>query len=126
MCLTTTQKEPFIAENDIIVYKDCYVKKKFPFKITLHGWWREEYQYSKDESASFGIKDNSYGMKIQIKEGLHSHLKECYNSNTKWIIPKGSEYYISENNIDVVSNRLIFKSMIGPDYWFRKIVWKNK
>jgi hypothetical protein len=127
MCLQTEQTKPFIAEKDIIVYKRCWVRPVSKFKIALFGFWQDHYQYSKSEIVTVltPYHDNGpYSLLVSIYEGLHANVDNIKNCNTAWVIPKGAEYYLSIYENEVVSNKMVFKKMIGKEYWFKKIIWK--
>lgn len=111
MCLETTQKRAKIAKEDIHCYKIMVVKNTHIKSVY------QEYRYyiNKLETISkFGVRKYNWGT-IEINEGLHAfliidkpkRLAYLYNGVIyNCIIPKGSKYYIG-NDDDIVSNQMI-------------------
>lgn len=127
MCLITTQKEPLIAEEDMIVYKSFKEGLISPF---------EEFKYERgityeteikesDDWNCFDYQDLEYlgnnfptwtlGENEELKcfgEEFHSALQEKRLSDIfdtkvilKCIIPKGSLYYTEPTGL-IVSNKI--------------------
>ena len=122
MCLVTKQKEPSIAEEDIIIYKKCLINKNK--LIALH---IEKYHYSKIETAKFS-QNVCIGVGSVIREGLHGWIDLDNNANTEWIIPKGTKYYVDvDNSKHVVAEKIVFSKFIRDfDRISEKnIIWKK-
>lgn len=118
MCLTTFQEEPYIAEKDIIIYKALFKDRKrivspfqeFPYIL------KELYQT--DFNISFGLTNICPKF---IHKGFHGYRNRKY-ATSRWlevykcVIPKGSQYYISSDQEEIVSNQIIIKRKL----WFNK------
>jgi len=119
MCLTTFQNKPYIAKEDIIVYKALFKTGKqilspyrgFPYIL------KELYQ------TNLGIPfvTTNFSPKL-IYEGFHSYINRKYATDRwpevyKCIIPKGSQYYIDSDQEEIVSNQIIIKRKL----WFINI-----
>lgn len=134
MCLITEQKEPFIAKEDIIVYKEVFKIGKNIYKSIYNPFiWKLNKLYKvklikepKNIHSSFhDDKSRTYyfyvpeHLLISISEGFHSmdknRAKEAKSFNKKYgydgvviecKIPKASLYYKDETGL-YVSNQLI-------------------
>lgn len=123
MCLITKQKKPKIAKEDIIVYK---VLVNYGNRLHSPYQW---YLYKLNELVTidkFGIDYSRINTKLFfIYEGLHSYISKelAFKEQKSWvpienisvyegIVPKGSEYYVSKDRTELVSNNLIIKRKI--------------
>ena len=113
MCLTATHKKAKIAKEDIHCYKVFVVRNTHLISPYQKYRW---YINKLITIPKFGIINYSNGTK-DVHEGLHAYTKTGLylniilfaNSNAKvynCIIPKGSKYYLGENE-DIVSNQMI-------------------
>lgn len=112
MCFHFTGSiEPQIAEEDIIVYKECRVVP-IAGKYYLAAEYIDNYLYSKFEWSPFKIKrdmDYHYSRNsYEIYNGLHSNINRTTYTNTIWKIPKGAKYF--KNDHQYVSTKLVFSS----------------
>ena len=127
MCLQTKQREPKIAEEDIIVYKllvetnkENELKSPYTeFFYTTGEEYTTEIKPSNDDSyldneASYYQQEDDRDEYYGIGEGFHSAISAKRLSRLiQWkskvyecIIPKGSEYYIGFSDL-LVSNKII-------------------
>jgi hypothetical protein len=110
--------KPQIAEKDIVVYKVLRDNNESPYQNFKYKKGTEYYRYG---PRKFGrtINNRSYNeYEVQIEEGLHSYREEgiaiikvvgWWNRKVvKMIVPKGSQYYISSCETEIVSDRLIW------------------
>lgn len=142
MCLITTQTEPFIAKEDMTVYKILRICKD-KLKAAMHDYVYEldklyetivqttdnkstcdalDEQYLRENHSrwrfdssfiSYGPGFHSFSSMKRIKEGEWSiYSKEGV---FECIIPVGSEYYTEPTGL-IVSNKIIIK---------KKIEWNN-
>lgn len=129
MCLFTNKKEPFIAEKDLEVIK---IMSSSIFGIFLFSYYLESLwilgipRFAELVPKKLYIDDNTFPLindnnVYRIDRGLHAfrHLGVVYsryNNHSvvicKAIIPKGSEYYISEDGKEIVSNRMKITKII--------------
>lgn len=134
MCfnITVTHPEPFIATEDIKVYK----------QFSHRGHLRSEYMYfiyKRGElyHTSFGIEmHNRHWQSIQynigvINEGFHSTIKKRRYENNRLvnvlcIIPKGATYYLNLTAGERVSNQLIIplRWQGKLQEWYKKTIHK--
>lgn len=118
MCLKTIEIEPSVAKKDIIVYKVLYKNKnqivspckRFPYILKK--------LYQTDFGITIGISNDTL---LFINEGFHSYRYKNYAARLyfnvyKCVIPKGSQYYISIDRQEIVSNQIIIKRKL----WFNK------
>lgn len=139
MCLITKQKEPFIADKDITVYKmldeNSSDSAYSPYQ-SYHYKLNELYQTIIEEDEYICCFDNvdqteieidyphwmfdrvfkEYGLKA-FGSGFHSTFKterlDKYKTTIfECVIPKGSEYYIGFTDL-VISNQIIIKRKIS-------------
>ena len=136
MCLITEQKEPFIADEDIVIWKSVHINNdiiyplyrassKFTYKL---GKLHETEMVANNIGADFFDhnvcrKYNLFGSvsEIQIKmseltnvhEGFHACLfcDRDDNINIKGIIPKEALYYKDATGL-VVSNKIILQEIL--------------
>ena len=134
MCLITKQKEPLIADNDIKVYKLLTVNSRscfMNFKYIVDKLYETEFTFSDTEVTSFDRISNNeldkefgeewrgkVGTELKsIVDGFHAVLRidrfdGIYSDDVIYvyecIVPKGSEYYL-DNNDCIVSNKIIIK-----------------
>lgn len=119
MCLITNIEEPFIAEKDIICYKQV--------SINSEGEIRTPYQNADVkkiiESSSKKIVEEYGTYNYQIDEqGVHAYLKIPSSIFAlKAIIPEGTEFWISNDFSEIAATKLIisdeyvFATEISPD-----------
>jgi hypothetical protein len=104
----------FIATRDIICYK---VARRKPINSIrfISSIYPCEYR------VNFIMPKVSFGRRgTEIGEGYHSYFnlrKTCLRKHTrksigKFIIPKGSRYYINDRRKEYVSNQIIFKGWL--------------
>lgn len=128
MCLITADKEPLIAEEDILVYKWLSFNKRAPFTGYKYHWGKNVARPC-EESWHNAVTVNEDG-KFCINGGwLHAfNPKTCGEIDfslfqksgeriEKMYIPKGTEYYIGERN-DICAKVLEWRK--GPRYILRK------
>lgn len=118
MCLTTFQNEPYIAEKDIIIYKALFKSGKQIISPFQEFSYILNKLYQTDFRITLGLSNISVK---NIYEGFHGYRYKKY-ATSKWIevykcvIPKGSHYYISINQKEIVSNQIIIKRKL----WFNR------
>lgn len=128
MCLITDQREPLIAENDIICYK--FLKRND--KKSYSSVYRSMIWYFDKIATSIVIAE--YNRRIYrhvVNSGLHAFLnpyETLYSFDgvtprkdfwhLKMIIPKGSKYYISEYGTEIAANQMI---MVGLVNWSTRL-----
>jgi len=102
-------REPLIAKEDMTVYKSIIRNTK-----DNSGY---PYYYSEVIKYQIGKKNPVVELDLvynQVHKGYHSWASQDQSfcqSNSIFIIPKGSKYYIGIHN-DYVSNQIIFKEWI--------------
>lgn len=108
MCLITTQKEPLIAEKDILVWK--LINKN---NVSLH----QRFFYSPNKLfPKVGLNIFSSCVHKRIFRGYHAfrsrdaaRIDRSYQCGdlkvVKFYIPKGAKYYIGDDN-DIVADRI--------------------
>ena len=136
MCLITEQKEPFIAEEDIICYKTGYRNKKFlrrtyfvslciMFRYRLNKIYKTDLELDTDIGNYWdGIVADHYGLNrvietsnlISVIKGFHSfatldRIQGSQLCTVQCIIPKGSEYYADATGL-LCSNQIIIKKIL--------------
>lgn len=117
MCLVTFQKEPYIAEKDITVYKALFKSGK----RIISPFINFPYTLNKLYQTNFKISPKAPLLPKYIDEGFHEYRNKKYATDRwlevyKCIIPKGSLYYISSDQEEIVSNQIIIKRKL----WFNK------
>lgn len=126
MCFESTNTKRYIAEEDIPCYKmvwditsrtcksfHTYFGYEFGELYTLLNSQSVQSGYMIDENPDGFLKPQTcttYGDDIMIDIGFHSYIEQDYRAHVKCIIPKGSEYYM--NDEEYVSNQLIIKEQI--------------
>ena len=124
MCLETYKRDPYTANKNIIVYK--ILLKSF-FGEIISPYWGFVYKLRTLYSTSLSVRQSLHSNKLYlIEKGLHAYTSidkakeeiEFFNKATiyRCIIPKGSLYYINEQDNEIVSNQLIVKRKL----WFNK------
>ncbi len=114
MCLVTSQSEPLIAKKDIVVYK-CLIKQATTLVSPYIGF---VYKLRTLYEASLGV--TIYKDVTVIAEGFHAYydkkksLHKWSNEVYKCIVPKGSTYYISSDNKEIVADKIVIKRKL----WF--------
>lgn len=109
MCLVTSQSEPLIAKKDIVVYK-CLIKQATTLVSPYIGF---VYKLRTLYEASLGV--TIHNDITVIAEGFHAYydkkksLHKWNNEVYKCIVPKGSKYYLSKKDGEIVSDKLIIK-----------------
>lgn len=123
MCwITKKQPVPHFAEENITVYKyvEPVTKRKFPcfWKKKLIAAFSDIFNYKYYpyiENRPVGIHTYRRGWDCptwEIEQGYHSvmspnqRISEVLFPNVKFIIPKGSRYYVNEEG-EIVSSRII-------------------
>lgn len=117
MCLITTRKDPFIAEEDLMVYKllGC-----------VDGKYYTPYQGCDVELNSMLYPDEnvevSGNKRVGIEAGyIHSYIIHKYGEYCKPFkayIPKGSKYYIDINSKEVCSDKLFITDIELNQRWY--------
>lgn len=127
MCLITNQSEPFIASRDIKCYKMLRrrITKGYvtPF---INATILFKNGVCIQQCDKFGISCSKDGInKLYIFEGIHSSIYDIFDNFYCFkiaIIPKGTQYYVGNDN-DLVSLKLIiFKNKFR--YWIYKTFHK--
>lgn len=123
MCLYTRWKKPKTAAENIVVYKILSVYSThlaspyMNFVYDLHRLYETKFTKSK------GCSGRGY----YIYEGFHAYVSKKIASDAdidcsfstcervyKCIIPKGSTYYISSDNKEIVADKIVIKRKL----WF--------
>lgn len=123
MCLTTSNPEVKVAQEDIEVYKSIVFSRNGFFGrlfnrrrgrsgLTGHLYRRGEIQMNVRLYAR-PIRSGSY----RVDEGYHSDVKRIYSSNALFVIPKGTKYIEGWYNDttdrkNYVSETIIFKKRL--------------
>ena len=133
MCLITTQQEPLIAQEDMIVYKMMNKNLQsiyMEFNYNLNELYQTDIREEDDRFYCFDIIHRKYilenfpdwnsdflpkGLKC-FSHGFHSvnsqeRIEHFYGSVFECTIPKGSEYY-TEPTGTIVSNQIIINKLI--------------
>lgn len=107
MCfyIDTQNPLPKIARENIICYKDTLNENVGIFRFKSYNQRFTYWRWIKNKVVDVNVK---YG---EINEGYHSFIEK--QGNGKFMIPKGSVYYINPNRGYYVSNQLIY---LGPIY----------
>lgn len=124
MCLETCKRNPYTANKNIVVYK--ILLKSF-FGEIISPYLNFVYKLRTLYSTSLSVRQSLHSNKIYlIEKGLHAYTsidkaKEnlIYFSKAtiyRCIIPKGSLYFINEDDNEIASNRLIVKRRL----WFNR------
>ena len=120
MCLTPVHKNVLIATQDIRCYK--WLIKRSSFLFTP---FKDELIVFKNGIAVQETDNFTYDLDGDINKGIHSFQKRVdriIGRRYYSIIPKGTQYYIGDEN-DLVSLKLIiFKNRLR--YWIYKIFHK--
>ncbi len=126
MCLTiqcksraearNLRKNPFIAKEDIVVYKNFYRRRgvyESPYRGFIYERGYTYYQVGK--AFSFTGEKNPYlnPAILEVNKGLHAYTSKAYArsrysfyvTTIQCIIPKGSKYY--KNSTEIVADQLI-------------------
>lgn len=120
MCLTPTHNNALVATRDIHCYKwlmDLNSHLFTPFQKELIVF---KNGIAIQETDNFG-----YGFNGDIYEGIHSSSQTYfgyYYRSYYSIIPKGTKYYIGNDNDFVSLKLIIFKNKFR--YWIYKIFHK--
>jgi hypothetical protein len=134
MCFQGTDKQLYVAEEDIVCYKEV---TKLTAKTCLSYWTEFKYKFGKlynllnSCAVTTGGYDNTPDPEditlqnklflddrlinkdlanyFEVHKGFHSFKfkkeTDCIRPNVRCIIPKGSEYY--QNETEYVSNQII-------------------
>lgn len=117
MCLFIyTDSKKQIAKKDILVYKALYIDDEndyfTPYRYYPIRFVGKRFKYKSEIGepvVDYGMYEISY-----IEEGIHTYTKPTTHYTCLFkatylyaVIPKGSEYYISCNGNECVSNCLI-------------------
>lgn len=112
------KKKFFVAKKDILVYKILRSTNYAPYKNFEYEKGFHYYQVGKPFSFDIGYWGDKW--QIAIGKGLHAYTSltaaQCpkimfFNSTIKiveMIVPKGSKYFISSNEKEIVSDNLIW------------------
>lgn len=132
MCWITNRKPvKLIATDDIPVYKYVHLvtRRKFPW------FWKKKIIAAISDIAGYRyipylsnrpveiLPTNIYADRWIIKAGYHSVLTKDTEiipnllPNVKFIIPKGSTYYINKDNAIVSSNIVMTDELVNQKYW---------
>lgn len=131
MCLVTSQREPKIAEEDIICYKVLIKNRDGLYSPILNVKYNIELNIAHGELEITEVRikntaDCIYPYNIALycirggvlhcyksKHNAKEHRKWSCNSVVyKCIIPKGSKYYVSIDDIEICSDKLILLTKI--------------
>ena len=111
MCFYIEKNKPEIAKQDLVCWKIGRSKWFRLFFVSYYLNFR--YKKNKIYSTTMSLK------KSVINEGFHSYIDPDYIyanelgcKNARFIIPKGSIYYINKDRGEIVSNQIIFKKFI--------------
>ena len=108
MCWISTELDKKVAEHDITVYKIVLPNIR-GVKSLFYKFW---YLFNMTYRGTFNIKLD--GSEYCITEGFHSYKtksqvlfanKFYFKKIVKCILPKGTIYYINNNN-EIVSNQI--------------------
>lgn len=139
MCLITNQKEPFVADRDIVCYKALSesagsIYRDFVYilgdtyetEILPAGMGYSHYAFDEEDSKALKLyryvnedrlrKMSELGY-VSFGQGFHSAKKKTrikldYDEFLyKCIIPKGSQYYVNPSGL-MVSNKIIVKGRV--------------
>lgn len=121
MCLIAKNNVINIAINDITVYKIIKMNNESIYR----GF---SYNYKKKYKLNKSLKIDIDGRRLIIFEGFHAYTsKNIAEDNycdmifsekiVEFIIPKGSEFVISYDDQEIVSNQII-SGNLGYKNWF--------
>lgn len=151
MCLKTSQIVPLIADTDIPVYKvllyrnnnQSYYRFRFPElePIRYFAPYNPAFEYveginvanriyrlsnpvNNDGIVSYGWLHAFLDLKAAINLGKMFQKEHKYSRYmvTCMIIPKGSEYYVSCDSVEICSDKLYWK----PDYEKWQLIEKEE
>lgn len=126
MCLTTSDPEIKVAQEDILVYKELYYQRSGFFSFlfrTKKGWasLQTHHEYVKGElqppTELRPIKDRYGDSDYRVYQGYHSEALRVTGTNALFVIPKGTKYIEGFNNgarsrPNYVSETIIFKKRL--------------
>lgn len=119
MCLITNIKEPFIAEKDIICYKQVSINSEGKIKTPYQN--ADVKKIIESSSKKIVKKYGKYNYQID-EQGVHAYLKIPSSIFAlKAIIPEGTEFWISNDFSEIAATKLIisdeyiFTTEISPD-----------
>jgi hypothetical protein len=105
--------KPLIAKKDIIVYKMldlCLVNDRWCFVSPYYGMEYKPNKTYRVERMQKTITNNTwYGLpswSVNIGRGFHAYRKPLCRTLNRFIIPKGSKYFISADGSEIVSDRI--------------------
>lgn len=113
MCfyLSRETPKPFIAEQDILVFK--YGNKNYHCDDNQYTpYWQTLFTYLRDNpTKKIKIAPDNYD---QIDEGYHAHIsfqsaRDEGPDIGLFIIPKGETYYLNKSDEVIVASQLIYK-----------------
>lgn len=126
MCLITDQKAPFIAKDDIPVYKFLVRRHNGSLRRNFSPFYCYKFKYGsntpngwKDVSSDiFDIHNTVNGGFLHAYVGRSiaksSWLAGCYmwfeRKIVKMYIPKGAEYYLSLDATEICATELVWKT----------------
>ena len=126
MCLYTRWKKPKVATEDIIVYKILSVYSTHLASPYINFVYDLDRLYETKFTKSKSYIEKGYyiyaGFHAYVSRKIASNADLDCNFNTyeriyKCIIPKGSTYYISSDNKEIVVNKIIIKRKL----WFNML-----
>ena len=117
MCLFTRWKKPKTATKNIVVYKVLRTYSEYiesPYRGLIYNL-KELYETKLTKCKALG----GFGENIfEVSHAFVSKKPHCdfeiHEKLYKCIIPKGSIYYISSDNKQIVANKIIIKRKL----WF--------
>lgn len=123
MCLYTRWKKPKTATKDIVVYKILSVYSTHLASPYMNFVYDLDMLYETKFTKTKGCSGRGY----YIYAGFHAYTSKKIASNTdldcsfstyeriyKCVIPKGSTYYISSDDKEIVADKIIIKRKL----WF--------
>lgn len=124
MCLYIYSRNQHTANKDLVVYK---ILLRHSFKERISPYMDFKYKLKILYTSPFSIRKSLHSKDLYcINEGLHAFTSIDIAKRTlpyfikggiyKCIIPKGSLYYINEEDNEIASNKLIVKRKL----WFNR------
>jgi len=136
MCLITEQKEPFVAKEDITVYKTVEIDKgdkKGVYSSYYGGFYYEFGKLYQDEMEADNSFESYFGNIViqvygdysldkytHVHRAFHSMIFERLAFSNRYLtivectIPKGSLYYEDKTGL-IASNQIIINKIIDYD-----------
>jgi hypothetical protein len=113
MCLYTDMTSPLVTDKDIFVYKKLKADNSSPI-ATFH--WEKDKLYE----SPLGYSKSAYTPYATVDRGFHSFKKRrelrhygiCGPSKIViMMIPKGSQYYLSNEDSQITSNQMVYPTL---------------